>query len=63
VVYLLHSQFIPEDRLVELMADRFGVRLAAATIARLSTKAVEHCQGFVAAVGQLVKTAAVKPLG
>jgi transposase len=63
VVYLLHAQFIPEDRLVELMADRFGVRLAAATIARLSTKAVEHCQGFVAAVGQLVKTAAVKPLG
>lgn len=60
VVYLLHSQFIPEDRLVELMADLFGVRLAAATIARMSTKAAEHCQGFVAAVCQLVKTAAVK---
>lgn len=62
VVYLLHSQFIPEDRLVELMADLFGVRLAAATIARMSTKAAEHFQGFVAAVCQLVKTAAVKHL-
>lgn len=62
VVYLLHSQFIPEDRLVELMADLFGVRLAAATIARMSTQAAEHFQGFVAAVCQLVKTAAVKHL-
>ena len=62
VVYLLHAQFVPEDRLVELMADLFGVRLAAATIARMSTKAVEHFQGFVAAVGQFVKTAAVKHL-
>ena len=62
VVYLLHSQFIPEDRLVELIADLFGVRLAAATIARMSTKAVEHFQGFVAAVCQIVKTAAVKHL-
>ncbi len=39
VVYLLHAQFIPEDRLVELMADLFGVRLAAATLARMSAKA------------------------
>jgi len=62
VVYLLNYQLIPEDRLAELMADLFGVRLAAATIARMSTKAVEHCQGFVVAVGQLVKTAAVKHL-
>ena len=62
VVYLLHAQFIPEDRWVELMADLFGVKLAAATIARMSTKAVEQVQGFVAAVGQLVKTAAVKHL-
>ena len=35
MVYLLHAQFIPEDRLVELMADLFGVKLAAATIARM----------------------------
>ena len=60
VVYLLNDPFIPEDRLAELMADLFGVRLAAATIARMSTKAVEPCQEFVAAVSQLVKTAAVQ---
>jgi transposase len=62
VIYLLNYPFIPEERLAELMADLFGVRLAAATIARMRMKAVEPCQGFVAAVGQFVKTAAVKHL-
>ena len=27
VIYLLHYQLLPEDRLVELMADLFGVKL------------------------------------
>ena len=36
VTYLLHYQLLPEDRLAELMADLFGVKLAAATIARMS---------------------------
>ena len=31
VVYLLHYQLLPEDRLAEAMADLFGVRLVAAT--------------------------------
>src|SRR5919112_1343623 len=35
-VYLLHYQLLPEDRLTEAMADLFGVRLVAATIARMS---------------------------
>lgn len=61
-VDLLQHQLIPEDRLVELLADLFGVKLATATLARLSTKAVEHFQGFVAVVCQFVKTAAVKHL-
>jgi transposase len=34
VIYLLHYQLLPEDRLAELMADLFGIRLVAATIAR-----------------------------
>ena len=34
VTYLLHYQLLPEGRLVELMADLFKVKLAAATIAR-----------------------------
>ena len=62
VVYLLQVQFLPEDRLVEMMADLFGVRLAAATIARMSRACAERCQGFVDSLALLVKTAAVKHL-
>lgn len=62
VVYLLHYQFIPEDRLVELMADLFGVKLAAATIARMSANGAGRFQGFVEALCQFVKSAAVKHL-
>ncbi len=39
VVYLLHYQLLPEKRLVELMADLLGVKLVAATIARMSRTA------------------------
>ena len=62
VVYLLHAQFIPEDRLAELMADLFGVRLAAAMIARMSAGCAGRFQGLVDAVCQFVRTAAVKHL-
>ena len=61
-VYLLHYQFIPEDQLVELMADLFGVRLAAATLARMSATCAGRFQGFVEALCRFVKTAAVKHL-
>lgn len=47
VVYLLHDQFIPEDRLAELMADLFNINLAAATIARMSTTCAARFQGCV----------------
>jgi transposase len=60
VVYLLHYQLLPEDRLVELMADLFGVRLAAATIARMSRTCAARLQAFVAAVRDLVAGAPVK---
>jgi transposase len=60
VVYLLHYQLLPEDRLVELMADLFGIRLVAATIARMSRSSATRLQGFVAAVRDLVAGAAVK---
>lgn len=62
MVYLLNYQLIPEDRLVELMSDLLGVKLAAATIARMSAAAVGRFQGFVETVCQLVKSAAVKHL-
>ena len=63
VVYLLPYQFIPEDRLVALMADLFGVKLAAGTVARFSTRCAQRFQGCVAGVCEAVKTAAVKPCG
>jgi len=62
VVYLLQCQCLPEARLVELMADLFGVKLAAATIARLSALCAQRFQGFVTVVCQAVKSAAVKHL-
>jgi transposase len=60
VVYLLHHQLLPEDRLVELMADLFGVKLAAATIASMSRACAERLRGFTEAVRDLVAGAPVK---
>ena len=62
VVYLLHYQLLPEDRLAEAMADLFGVRLVAATIARMSRTCAGRAQGFADTIGALVKAAAVKHL-
>jgi transposase len=62
VLYLLHYQLLPEDRLAEAMADLFGVRLVAATIARMSRTCAERFQSFADAVCALVKAAAVKHL-
>ena len=63
VVYLLHYQLLPENRLAEAMADLFGVRLVAATIARMSRTCAERFQGFADAVRErVVKAAPVKHL-
>jgi transposase len=60
VVYLLHYQLLPENRLAELMADLFGVKLAAATIARMSRTCAERLRDFAETVRDLVAGAAVK---
>jgi transposase len=60
VIYLLHYQLLPEDRLAELMADLFGVKLAAATIARMSRTCAARVKDFVIAVRDLVAGAPVK---
>ena len=60
VIYLLHYQLLPEDRLAELMADLFGVKLAAATIARMSRTCAGRVQVFVEMIRDLVAGAAVK---
>jgi transposase len=62
VVYLLHFQFLPEDRLAALMVTLFGVRLVPATIARMSRSCAQRLQGFVAAVCTRVCDAPVKHL-
>jgi transposase len=60
VVYLLHFQFLPEQRLAALMADLFGVHLVTATIATMSRNCAGRFQGFVAALRDHVAAAAVK---
>jgi len=60
VIYLLHYQLLPENRLAALMADLFGVKVAAATIARMSRTCAERLRGFAATVRDLVAGAPVK---
>jgi transposase len=60
VVYLLHFQFLPEQRLAALMADLFGAHLVTATIAGMSRNCAGRFQGFAAALRDLVAAAAVK---
>src|SRR5271154_6797227 len=60
VVYLLHYQLLPEDRLVELMADLFGVKIAAGTIAAMSRNCAGRLRGFVEALRDLIAKAPVK---
>jgi transposase len=60
VIYLLHCQLLPENRLAALMADLFGVKVAAATIARMSRTCAERLRGFAATVRDLVAGAPVK---
>jgi len=59
-VYLLHRQLLPEDRLVELFADLFGVKLAAATLARMSRDCAQRLRGFTETLRDLVVQAPVK---
>jgi transposase len=60
VLYLLHYQLLPEKRLATLMADLFGVRLATATIARISQDCAKRFACFADAVRKQVAAAPVK---
>jgi transposase len=62
VLYLLHYQLLPEQRLAALMADLFGVKLATATIARISQDCAKRFRGFADAVRDHVAAAPVKHL-
>lgn len=61
-VYLLHGQFVPEDRVAEVMRDLFGVSLVAATIAQMSRTCADRLRGLVQAVCDHVAAAKVKHL-
>ena len=60
VVYLLHAQLLPEKRLAAVMADLFGVKLATATIARISQDCAKRFKEFTAIVRDRVAAAPVK---
>jgi transposase len=60
VLYLLHYQLLPEQRLAALMADLFGVKLVTATIARISQDCAHRFMGFADAVRDHVAAAPVK---
>jgi transposase len=60
VLYLLHYQLLPEQRLAALMADLFGVKLVTATIARISQDCAHRFRDFADAVRDHVAAAPVK---
>ena len=60
VVYLQHYQLLPEDRLAELMAALFGVKIVPATIARMSRSCAERLQDFATTLRDQVAGAPVK---
>jgi transposase len=62
VVYLLQGQFLPEDRLAEVMRDLFGVSLVPATIARMSRSCADRLHSFAQEVRECVNGAKVKHL-
>jgi transposase len=61
-VYLQHQQFIPEDRVQETLQDLLGVKLATATLNRISEEMHNQLTDFEDAVLTKIKTAPVKHL-
>jgi transposase len=61
-IYLLHGQFLPEDRLADLMRDLFCVNVVPATIARMSRCCANRFEGFIDVVRQEMCRAKVKHL-
>ena len=62
MLYLLHYQLLPEQRLAALMADLFSVHLVTATIVRISQDCAERFLGFAETVRNRVAAAPVKHL-
>lgn len=60
VVYLQYEQFIPEDRVAELLRDVFGIDLSSATIATFAQRKADAWSGLAGHIGEQVKQATVK---
>ena len=60
VLYLLHGQLLPEQRVAALIGTLFGVTLTTATIARISHDGAERLRPFAATVRDHVAQAPVK---
>lgn len=62
VSYLSAGQFLPEDRLGQVLAELFGVRVSAGTIGQMIARAAGRAQDFAAAVCEKIRQAPVKHL-
>lgn len=62
VSYLSVGQFLPEDRLGQVLTDLFGVSVSAGTIGHLIARAASRAQNFAAAVCEKIRQAPVKHL-
>ena len=60
IVYLQIQHHIPEDRVVEIMHDLFKIDLAAGTVGAMVTRTAESFADAAAAIGDRVRTVAVK---
>ena len=59
-VYLMHQQLLPQKRLVAVMIDLSGVRIAAAALEGMSRACAIRLKGFAETVRDLVAGAPVK---
>ena len=62
VVYFLHQQLIPEDRLQRLFEDLFGLPISTATLANMSARFAHQAAPVVAAIEAELRGAPVKHL-
>ncbi|CAL76319.1 putative transposase [Bradyrhizobium sp. ORS 278] len=62
VTYLSAGQFLPEDRLGQVLTDLFGVTVSAGTIGQMIARAASRTRDFAAAVCEEIRGAPVKHL-
>ncbi len=58
VTYLSAGQFLPEDRLGQILADLFGVRVSAGTIGQMIASTADRARNFATAVCEKIRPGA-----